>query len=178
VSSGRGASPDIAGPIVLVGISGAGKSATGRLLAGALGWEFLDLDEEVERRAGIPVAHMFSASGEPAFRAMEAEVTAAVRPSRETVVAVGGGWMDRPELRKAWPGAVCVWLQVSPATALARLAERRATRPLLAGPDPLAALGDLLARRTSAYARAEHAVATDGRTPEEVAARIREIVGL
>jgi shikimate kinase len=86
--------------------------------------------------------------------------------------------MERPEVRGAWPGAVRVWLRVKPSTALARLAEGRMTRPLLAGPDPLTDFRELLDRRASAYALAEHVILTDGRTPREVVARIREVIGL
>lgn len=178
MESGRRVAGVAVGPIVLVGLSGSGKTTVGRRLAHDLGWDFLDLDEEIERSAGIPICRIIAERGEPGFRSMEAEITAAIRPLRKTVIATGGGWMERRGLRDAWPGAVRVWLQVTPVTAVARLAEDLTTRPLLASPDPLAALGDLLARRAAAYGLAEHAVQTEGQSPEDVVARIREAIGL
>jgi shikimate kinase len=157
---------------VLVGLSGAGKSAVAGRLARLLGWELLDLDAEVERAAGRPIAAIFEDEGEDAFRELEGRVTRSAGEARGTVVATGGGWMARPELRDMWPGAARVWLRVEPARALERLASERLTRPLLAGPDPLAALTSLLEVRLPAYSMAEYTVATGGRTPDEVAEAI------
>lgn len=158
----------IPGPIVLVGLSGSGKTAAGRLLARRLGWRFLDLDEEIEALASVSIPEIFAERGEEGFRALEARVTREARASRETVVSTGGGWMERPELRDSWPGCVRIWLRVEPGAAAARLANRPFSRPLLAGPDPESTLAKLLRRRRPAYMLAEHAVRTDGLDPEAV----------
>lgn len=156
------------GPIVLVGLSGAGKTIVGDLLAARLGWAFLDLDSEIERVAGRSIAEIFAAHGESGFRDLERLVTASARVDARTVVSTGGGWMQRPELRETWPGAVRIWLRVDPATALSRLAKERCTRPLLAGPDPETELERLLAERLPAYGLAEISVRTDALEPEAV----------
>jgi len=156
------------GPIVLVGLSGAGKTVVGELLAARLDWPFLDLDSEVERAAGCSIADLFAREGERAFRDLEGRVTRAAAVESRTVVSTGGGWMARPELRDIWPDAVRVWLRVEPGSAVSRLARNRSTRPLLAGPDPEAALRRLLADRLPAYRLAEIAVRTDGLAPEAV----------
>jgi shikimate kinase len=160
------------GPIVLVGLSGAGKTAVGRLLAGRLDWAFVDLDEEVERVSGRSIAAVFAEEGQSRFRDLEAQVTRSAAVDSRTVVSTGGGWMARPELRGIWPDAVRVWLRVEPGNAVARLARERSTRPLLAGPDPEAELRLLLADRLPAYRQAEIAVPTDGLAPEAVVAAI------
>ena len=162
------------GPIVLVGLSGAGKTFVGRLLAQRLGFRFLDLDSEVEHLAGCSIADLFSREGERTFRDLEEKVTRSATVDSETVVSTGGGWMERPELRERWPGAVRVWLRVEPESAVSRLAQERSTRPLLAGPDPELALRRLLADRHAAYEMAEIAVRTDGLPPEAVVAAIQE----
>ena len=156
------------GPLVLVGLSGAGKTVVGRLLAARLAWPFLDLDAEVERVAGLPIADIFARQGEQAFRDLESQVTRSLQVDSRTVVSTGGGWMARPELRDAWPGAMRVWLRVEPGSAVSRLARERSTRPLLAGPDPEKALERLLSDRLPAYQLAEIAVRTDGLAPEAV----------
>jgi shikimate kinase len=156
------------GPIVLVGLSGSGKTVVGHRLAERLGWLFLDVDAEVERRAGCRIETIFTRQGEQMFRDLEAEVTSSVALPREAVVSTGGGWMARPELRESWSGAVHVWLRVEPAEAAARLGGEPGTRPLLDGPDPLSALEGLLASRLPAYTLAEYTVGTDGLTPEQV----------
>jgi len=163
-----GAPNSLRGPLVLVGLSGAGKTAVGRLLARRLRWRFLDLDSEVENLSGRSIAEIFATNGEQAFRDLEARVTESASIAGTTVVSTGGGWMARPELRDRWPGALRIWLSVEPASAVARLAEARSTRPLLAGPDPEAELTRLLAGRLPAYRLAEYSVRTDGLAPEAV----------
>ncbi len=164
-----------AGPIVLVGLSGAGKTEVGRRLARHLGWDLLDLDAEIERVAGRSIRAIFEAHGERRFRDLESRVTLSAAPDPETVIATGGGWMARPELRDVWPDARRVWLRVSPGVAIERLAKEPLTRPLLAGPDPESALEALLASRLQAYALSEYSVDTDGRDVEQI---VREVLGL
>lgn len=185
----RDASVDLPGRIVLVGGMAAGKTSAGRALARRIGYRFVDLDEEVERRAGRTVPEIFGEEGEAGFRRLEAEVTRALDPVPEAggdeapvdpgegeglVVATGGGWMARPELRDRWPGAVRVWLEVSPEQALERLEGDLASRPMVDPDEPLASLRAILERRRGDYARAEHAVRTDGRSSGQVAASILE----
>jgi shikimate kinase len=163
-----------AGPIVLVGLSGAGKTVVGRLLAQRLAYTFLDLDSEVEHIAGCSIADLFTREGEGAFRDLEGQVTRSASVDSETVVSTGGGWMARPELRDMWPDAVRIWLRVEPESAVSRLARDGSTRPLLAGPDPEWELRRLLADRLAAYQMAEVAVRTDGLAPEAVVGAILE----
>ncbi len=197
---GRGAGDSLPGRVVLVGFMAAGKTSAGRALARRTGYRFVDLDEEVERRAGRTVPEIFREEGEAGFRRLEAEVTRALDPPRGSapeagaaggpgpaggrgddpggadglVVATGGGWMARPELRDRWRDAVRVWLEVSPEEALRRLDGDLATRPMVDPDEPLASLRRTLERRRDDYARAEHRVSTAGRTPEEVAGRVLE----
>jgi shikimate kinase len=126
----------------------------------------------------LSVSEIFAARGEAGFREMERSVTLAAEVTSETVVSTGGGWMARPELRDVWPGAIRVWLVVDPATAAVRLARERRTRPLLAGPDPEAALETLLVDRLPAYRLSEVHVLTEDRAPAEVVDEIcRELTG-
>lgn len=172
------AGPAPMGPpvVVLVGLMGAGKSTVGSLLARRWGCPFLDLDREIERAAGLPVAEIFRREGEPGFRAREAEATRRLRPSAPAVVAVGGGWMARPELRDAWPGAVRVWLRVAPEEAARRLAGTAEERPLLAGGEAEERLASLHAARLPAYGLAEYTVDASRRTPEDVARVVADLL--
>ena len=85
------------GNLVLTGMPGSGKSTVGRLLAEALGHPFVDLDEEIVKETGMPIADFFAAHGEAAFRDMEAAVC--VREAKEPgrVIATGGGTILREE---------------------------------------------------------------------------------
>lgn len=155
--------------IWLVGLSGAGKSTVGPLLARRLGYRFLDLDREIEARAGESVSRVFRGRGEAGFRRLEADVAARVAQEEDVVVATGGGWMARRDIDRASGGRVRIWLRVRPETAIHRLSRDGVEpRPLLAGPDPAATLAALLAAREAAYSEAELTLETDGREPEDV----------
>ena len=158
----------------LVGLSGAGKSTVGPLLARRLGWAFVDLDADVAARAGAPIAEIFRRDGEARFRRLEAEATAGLAGRGGLVVATGGGWMARRDLERSWPGSVRVWLGVDPGTAAGRLAGAKMTRPLVSEDDPGASLARTLAERRAAYAEAEIEVGTEGRAPEDVVELVLE----
>ncbi|HEY2738306.1 MAG TPA: shikimate kinase, partial [Thermoanaerobaculia bacterium] len=77
--------------IYLTGFMGSGKSTVGRLLAERLGMPFIDLDAEIEQRAGITVREIFERHGEPVFRRLEQEALRATEEMPDAVVATGGG---------------------------------------------------------------------------------------
>lgn len=78
--------------ILITGFMGCGKSTVSRLLAEQLRLNVVDLDAEIVRIAGQPIATIFAERGEAGFRALEAEVAASVlRSPHSTVVAAGGG---------------------------------------------------------------------------------------
>lgn len=164
--------------VVLTGLSGAGKSTAGPLVALALGCDFVDLDREIERRAGMAVADIFAVHGEAHFRRLEAEALSdAMSRTRPAVVALGGGALVDPESRRlALARGTVVWLRVSPEAAAARCATEGG-RPLLAGADGADTLRRLLAAREAAYAQAHHVVETDGVEAGDVARRILAAVG-
>jgi shikimate kinase len=152
--------------ILLVGMMGAGKTTTGKLVAEKLGWGYLDSDVEVEKKTGMTVPALFARDGEAAFRDAEAEVLrAACARTDPVVVSVAGGAVLRPAC-----GDV-IWLRARPATLAARVGNG-VGRPLLDG-DPGAALRALDAVRRPLYAEvADEAIDVDDLTPDEVAARI------
>lgn len=159
--------------VVLLGFMGAGKSTVGPLLAARLGWRFVDLDHEIERREGRTVAAIFERQGEPRFRALEAQCTIELAGEPEVVLAPGGGWITTPgNLHRLGPGTLTVWLQVTAEEALARIGRDRAARPLLSAPDPHTAAARLLLQRERLYRQADIAVPTNGRTADEVAHEI------
>jgi len=107
--------------VYLVGFMGVGKSTVGEELARRLGVDFVDLDREVERSAGSPVAEIFDRQGEPEFRRLETRALSATRQLSDAVIALGGGTLAAPENRRATEGGTTVWLDLPLAAILERL---------------------------------------------------------
>ena len=162
---------------VLVGAPGAGKSTVGRLLADRLGVPFADSDDLVEARTGRVIADIFTTDGEPAFRAIEQDVVAGALLAHHGVLALGGGSVLVEATRTALDGHAVVHLVVGMAHGVRRTGLSTA-RPLLAGVNPRATFSALLAERLPVYREiARHEVATDERTPEEVADAVAALLG-
>lgn len=158
------------GTVWLVGMMGAGKSTVGRELASRLGRRFVDTDADIESAVGCSVAEIFASQGEGAFREREREAIEALRGSG-AVVALGGGAVTQPKVRKALAGCgVTVYLRAAPETLLARVGDAEA-RPLLAGLGPaerLERVRALLAEREAAYTVAALCIDTESLGPDEV----------
>ena len=156
---------------------GSGKSTVGPLVAEALGWEFRDMDREVERRTGRGVPEIFRQSGEEAFRVEEARVARELLARDGVVVASGGGWPCRPGRLETLPsGTFTVWLRVGPDSAVARIREGDEVRPLLQDPDPVGRARELLESRLPYYRQAALHLDTEGAPAEELARRLAERV--
>jgi shikimate kinase len=141
--------------VVLVGMMGAGKSSIGRRLASRLNVPFVDADTEIEKAAGMSIPEIFSAHGEPYFRAGEMRVIARLLESGPQVLATGGGAFMNPETRAAvHVKGVSVWLRAT-IEVLSRRIKRRNDRPLLKGADPVETLRRLIDERYPTYAEAD-----------------------
>lgn len=148
--------------IFLIGMMGCGKSTIGRLLAGHMGCNFLDLDAEIVRREGRSIPAIFTASGDEGFRLCETAAlrTACALPPR--IIATGGGVVTREEniaLMRAH--GLVVWLNRPLEDMIADV--RQDTRPNLAG-DKAERMRTLFAAREALYRRAAH-LAFDNRLP-------------
>ena len=83
--------------LVLTGMPGSGKTTVGKAVAEKLGRTFVDLDDEIVRRAGCTIPEIFASQGETAFRNLESEVTRTVGARNGLVIATGGGCVLREE---------------------------------------------------------------------------------
>ena len=81
--------------IVLIGMPGCGKTTVGRALAGKLGRTFVDLDEEIVRRAGTSIPEIFAREGEAGFRERESALVREFGERTGLVVSTGGGVVTR-----------------------------------------------------------------------------------
>ena len=158
------------GPVALVGYMGSGKTTVGRILAHKLGWEFVDLDRAIAKKAGHRISEIFARCGGEHFRNLEHHaLVAALDDNGESVVACGGGIVVRPENCDKLKDAVTVFLREDLGTHYGRT--RGTTRPLRAASRE--GFERRYAERLPFYeAVADLEVPVRGRPPEEVAEEI------
>jgi shikimate kinase len=164
--------------IALIGFMGTGKTVVGRLLAQKLGKRFIELDAEIEKKAGKPVAAIFREDGEACFRKMEAEITAAVSTLKNTVIACGGGIvLDKANIFRLKQEYVIVCLSAAPGDILERISQEVGKRPLLDVADKGKKIRELLAARRPLYEQAaDIIVETSGIAPPAVVQRIIDML--
>ncbi|MDQ1288752.1 MAG: shikimate kinase / 3-dehydroquinate synthase [Actinomycetota bacterium] len=163
--------------VVVVGPPGAGKSTVAALIATRLGEGVRDTDADVERTAGRTISEIFVEDGEPVFRELERRAVLAALAGHDGVLALGGGAVMDPGVEAALAGHLVVFLDVLIADAARRVGFNR-DRPLLVG-NPRAQWNRLMEVRRPVYSRvATVTVATDGRTPDEVADEVIEALRL
>lgn len=164
--------------IYLIGFMGSGKSTVGKMLAEALGWTYVDLDEEIEAGEGCAITDIFDLRGEEEFRRIESAAlerqVRQVRLGRPRVLALGGGAFTVPANREMLRAAgVSIWLDCPPEVAWNRVSTE-SHRPLARD---AGRFHELFRLRLPVYAGADYQV--DARLgPEAVVKAILELPGL
>jgi 3-dehydroquinate synthase len=153
---------------------GTGKTSVGRRVAHALDRPFVDMDVEIEARAGKTISAIFAEEGEGAFRAIEADLCRELCQRRGLVIATGGGTLvDADNRRRMVASGPVFCLTCDADQILARLA-RAQDRPLLDVDDRRERIEELLARRQESYAQIPRHIDTTSLSVQQVAARVIE----
>lgn len=165
--------------IALLGVRGSGKTTIGRRLARRLKMRFVELDKQIEHRAGLRLAEIFTIHGEDFYRRLERETLADLLAGRQSMVlAVGGGLVTAPEtyamlLRQT----TTVWLKTRAEDCWTRVMRQGDRRPIEQHPQAREALRQLVARREPLYARAAIAVDTSATTIDQAVDKAEKAVG-
>jgi XRE family transcriptional regulator, aerobic/anaerobic benzoate catabolism transcriptional regulator len=169
--------PAFAG-IALIGLRGAGKSTLGKLLAKAIGWNFVELNKEIERQNGLEVAEIINLYGQEGFRRMEQAALAQLLARKELMVlATGGGIVSEPlTFDLILKSFYTIWLKAEPEEHMARVRRQGDLRPMADDRSAMAELRNILKSREPLYARANAVVDTAGLSVEAAAARLSDAV--
>lgn len=163
--------------LVLVGPMGVGKSTVGALVAERLGCAYRDTDDDIVAAEGRTIADIFLDEGETAFRAIEKRAVREALAGHEGVLALGGGSILDADTRALLAGHQVVYLSMDVEEAVQRTG-LNAARPLLAV-NPRRQWRELMEARRHLYTEVARAVvATDGRTPDEVAQGVLDALEL
>ncbi len=160
--------------VAVYGFMGVGKTTSGALLAEALGYEFIDMDDEIEKRTGKTISEIFSDDGETRFRELERDLVMELSRKDGYVIGCGGGALaDLVNAEALRESSTLVYLTASVEEILERTG-KEFHRPLLKVDAPRKTVEELIAKRKPVYERyAEVIIDTTGKTPESVADEIR-----
>jgi shikimate kinase len=167
----------MSGRIFLVGFMGSGKTRVGKLLAKELKWNWVDLDKEVVRSAGMSIPELFKLEGEQGFRDRERAALQEHLQADNEVISCGGGIILRPENMQdllAEPHVYC--LRITPESVFRRVGNDP-RRPLLQGPHPYETIKELMAGRADLYARFPNQIDVDHLRTSEVVEAILPMLG-
>jgi shikimate kinase len=163
--------------IVLVGPMGSGKSTVGELLAHRLGVAFRDTDADIVAAQGREISDIFVEDGEDHFRDLERAAVRSAVAEHTGVLALGGGAILDGGTRDLLTGLPVAYLSMDVEEAVKRVGLNTA-RPLLAV-NPRRQWRELMDARRPLYTEvARVVVATDDRTPEEVAQAVLDALEL
>ena len=162
------------GHIFLIGFMGAGKSTVAITLKKNYGMEYVEMDRQIEKDAGMTISEIFRQKGEKAFRRMETELIRTFSDRKNLVVSCGGGVPMNPENVKLMKSmGTVVYLSATPETIFERVRHKH-HRPLLEGNMNIEYIRKLLEGRLPAYeSAADVTLQTDGKSLPEIAKEIR-----
>jgi XRE family aerobic/anaerobic benzoate catabolism transcriptional regulator len=169
--------PSFAG-IALIGLRGAGKSTLGKMLAKKIGWNFVELNKEIETQNGLSVAEIIALYGQEGFRRLEqAALTQLLARQEPAVLATGGGIVSEPvTFDLILSSFYTVWLKAEPEEHMARVRKQGDLRPMADDRSAMAELRNILTSREPLYARASAVVDTAGLSVDAAAARLIDTV--
>lgn len=156
--------------IFLIGFMTAGKSTIGKILANTIGWNFFDLDEEIEKLEKKSVTQIFKENGEAYFRIVERDTLQKLSKEKFSVISLGGGTIEEPEnLNLITEAGITIYLEISTHEAFKRLKYKR-NRPILyndaneevSDEELFNRINNILNRRLELYGKAHLKINTTG----------------
>ena len=158
--------------IILIGMSGCGKTIIGERVATLLNMQFFDADAEIEREQSVKISEIFERFGEAEFRRLEREKTAELASLENAVISTGGGVVLFEEnMQNLKRNGVIVFLDRSVEDILATL--DNSNRPLLKDKSRVQKLYD---DRIELYRKYADVTVKNVGTIEEAAAKIKEAI--
>jgi XRE family aerobic/anaerobic benzoate catabolism transcriptional regulator len=164
--------------IALIGLRGAGKSTLGKILAKRIGWNFVELNKEIEAQNGLSVAEIIALYGQEGFRRMEQAALNQLLARKELMVlATGGGIVSEPlTFDLILSSFYTIWLKAEPEEHMGRVRKQGDLRPMADDRSAMAELRNILISREPLYARASAVVDTAGLSVDAAAARLVDTV--
>jgi XRE family aerobic/anaerobic benzoate catabolism transcriptional regulator len=164
--------------VALVGLRGAGKSTLGRLVAERIGWQFVELNKEIERDNDMSVSEIFAMYGQEGYRRFEqAALRKLIARDGPILLATGGGIVAEPvTFDLILSSFYTIWLKAESEEHMRRVREQGDLRPMGGDASAMQELRAILVSREPFYARARAMVDTAGLSVEEAADRLYALI--
>ena len=160
--------------VYLIGFSGTGKSSVAKLIANALGWDFIDMDEEIESTFGKPISEIFQTKGEEWFREEESKLLHNIAVKNKLIISTGGGVPVKEQnmnLMLKTGYVICLEASVeeivSRLSILPRIDNKLSDRPKITNLS-IEDISNFKSERANIYARANFTINTNELTVEQV----------
>ena len=145
--------------VFLIGFMGCGKSTFGKKLAEQLNWDFVDLDDYIEKQEGASIPLIFKNKGEAYFRSLESKAVEESSRWEKTVISTGGGTpCFNDNIISINNIGLSIYIKLSPEVLKSRLEGEKAKRPLIANlsdTELLSFIEAKLAERSDDYSKSE-----------------------
>ena len=164
--------------LALIGLRGAGKSTLGVKIAKEFKAPFVELDAEIEKDAGIPLAEIFSLYGQSGYRRIERQTLERVLQQHERVImSVGGGVVSEKEnYDYLLKNCFTIWIKARPEEHMARVIAQGDFRAMENNDEAMEDLRRILEAREPFYEKADGVVHTSGETAEQSFAKLKELI--
>ena len=160
--------------LVFLGMMGSGKSSIGLMVSKKLNIDFVDVDQEIEKKIGMTISKIFENQGEKYFRETEELITLKLLKKNKTVISLGGGALLNNKIKKeVLDNHISFWLKWDIKTLVNRI-QNSQKRPI-AFKSSKNELIDLIKKRSIVYSKAMYKIDCENLTKNEIARNIRKI---
>lgn len=156
--------------IILIGMTGVGKTTIGKELSRTSDRKFLDLDNEIERKTKMSIENIFSLYGENYFRRLESDVVGQLYQGKNLIVSTGGGIvLDKANIERLSANGIIVLLEGSIDYIINNIKGSKINRPLLNDMDIEETLKCMYNSRKELYlSAADCTVLMDNKSVDEI----------
>ena len=164
--------------LALIGLRGAGKSTLGARIAKVFKAPCIELDSEIEKDAGIPLAEIFSLSGQSGYRRSERQTLERVlRQHERVIISIGGGVVSEKEnYDYLLKNCFTIWIKAQPEEHMARVIAQGDFRAMENNDEAMEDLRRILEAREPLYEKADGVVDTSGETVEKSFAKLQDVI--
>ena len=160
--------------LVFLGMMGSGKSSIGSLVSKKLSIDFIDVDEQIEKKIGSKISQIFENEGEKYFREIEEIVALKSLKNKKTVISLGGGAFLNTKIKKeVLDNHISFWLDWDVKTLVNRIIDSK-KRPI-AHKSSKSEIEELIKKRSIIYSKAIYKINCEKLTQNEIVKKVIKI---